>query len=282
MARLFGKPTNGMFAGGDFAEGNLSDAWHYHFSSSLTYLNTPGGGNMIHRGVQPDEQIWLTRDGVAKGEDDVVKRALEWINALSYAHAVALSKDTARSAIDSIRLTAKVRNPNKHTLVLSATVANANGQKVDSLILSPVSGDSLWAAFIRVPGANGSYSVEVRTQDVTAGSYRLLPSVVSFTVVLTNVEQIAGPLPNCYALEQNYPNPFNPATTINFQFPVRAHIFLKVYDLMGREVATLVNEVKQPGKYGARFDGSGLASGVYYYRFQAGTYVQTRKLVIVR
>jgi hypothetical protein len=83
-------------------------------------------------------------------------------------------------------------------------------------------------------------------------------------------------------LSPNYPNPFNPATKIQFTIVNRQLTIVNVYDLVGRVVATLVNEVKEPGTYTVQFDGSNLASGVYLYRIQAGSFVQTRKLLLLR
>ena len=87
-------------------------------------------------------------------------------------------------------------------------------------------------------------------------------------------------LPGEFSLEQNYPNPFNPSTNIGFAVPVGSFVSLKLYDLLGRAVATLVSEVLAPGSYEVTFDGVGLASGIYFYRLQAGPFVQTRKLVL--
>jgi hypothetical protein len=83
-------------------------------------------------------------------------------------------------------------------------------------------------------------------------------------------------------LLQNYPNPFNPSTNIRFQLPQSGLVELKVYDVLGREVATLVNEVRQPGTHDVMLDASKLASGIYFYRLQSGPFVQTRKLSIIR
>lgn len=85
-----------------------------------------------------------------------------------------------------------------------------------------------------------------------------------------------------FALGQNYPNPFNPSTLISYSIPSAGRVSLNVYDVLGKEVATLFEGVRQPGSYAARFDGTGLSSGVYLYRLQAGSMVQTRKLVILR
>jgi hypothetical protein len=83
-------------------------------------------------------------------------------------------------------------------------------------------------------------------------------------------------------MAQNYPNPFNPSTTIEFRIQSSQFVTLKVYDLLGREVAVLVDEQKAPGNYEITFDASRLASGVYMYRLTAGQYVESRKMVLIR
>jgi hypothetical protein len=88
--------------------------------------------------------------------------------------------------------------------------------------------------------------------------------------------------PDIFELYQNYPNPFNPTTTIRFQIPTSSFVTLKVFDLLGREVATLVDEVMTPGSYERTFNGERLASGVYLYQLKAGAFVQTKKLLLLR
>jgi hypothetical protein len=89
-------------------------------------------------------------------------------------------------------------------------------------------------------------------------------------------------LPKSPSLDQNYPNPFNPTTTIRFALPRRSHVTLSVFNTLGQQVATLVNAVEEPGEHSVRFDGGGLASGVYFYRLRAGDYVATKRFVLVR
>jgi hypothetical protein len=89
-------------------------------------------------------------------------------------------------------------------------------------------------------------------------------------------------IPETYALSQNYPNPFNPTATINYQLPNTGHIALKVYDVRGREVATLVDEVKQAGRYSVTFDGGKFASGVYLVRMESGSFRQVRKITLIK
>jgi len=85
-----------------------------------------------------------------------------------------------------------------------------------------------------------------------------------------------------FSLSQNYPNPFNPTTTIKYQIPESGLVTLKVYDILGNEVATLVNEEKPAGSYRAELNGSNLSSGIYYYRMRAGEFVGTKKMILLK
>jgi hypothetical protein len=98
---------------------------------------------------------------------------------------------------------------------------------------------------------------------------------------ITNVEEY-NILPSDYSLHQNYPNPFNPTTTINWQSPVSDWQTLKVYDILGTEVATLVDEYKPAGNYKIEFNASILSSGVYFYRLQVGDFAETNKMILLK
>ncbi len=98
----------------------------------------------------------------------------------------------------------------------------------------------------------------------------------------TAVAERGGIAPDRFELGQNFPNPFNPSTTIEFRIPTVAVVTLKVYDVLGREIAALVNERKAPGGYTVSFNTTDLASGVYLYRLTAGTYAETRKMLVVK
>lgn len=515
MARLFGKATNGAFVGGTSVNGSLTGGWAYGFQTSMIYSNTTDGGYLLHRGVQPDEEVWLTRDATANGQDAVVARALTWMNTLSYAHDVTVSMDTPAAGpavpgmvyaasdtlytldaltgaatrvgwlgpeqitglairhstgemygvvptptntrvfrvsgsvpvrqsgdplADSVRITATVANPGQHSLTVSAIVTDAQGLLVDSVLFSHAAGDTLWHASIATPGPLGRYNVSVRTEDITSGTFRRLPDVAWFshsslawvqqtiqvpdlraiafspgdtlfgattngrvyridlatghadlvgaapglvysglsfrprlgelwacvrtpldsiftlntttgtpafvgvtgfsaitsslafepggrllalidngygedylatldTVTAAGVivagpllvrnlrsiatmvdsvgtvpvsDQHAGALPFAFAVDQNFPNPFNPSTTIKYDLPRTSHVSLSVYDMLGREVATLLNEEKSAGTHTVQWDASGIASGVYFYRIKAGDFVQTKRMLLMR
>lgn len=98
----------------------------------------------------------------------------------------------------------------------------------------------------------------------------------------SEVEEAASELPRQFTLEQNYPNPFNPATEVRFNISEVSHVTLKVFDLLGREVATLVNEDLKAGLYKTKFDAGALASGMYFYRLTSGAFSETKKMLLLR
>jgi hypothetical protein len=100
--------------------------------------------------------------------------------------------------------------------------------------------------------------------------------------LLTSVEWTDEILPKQFELYQNYPNPFNPVTHITYDLPVDTRVQLKIYDVLGREVATLVDEFQKAGVHNKTFDASGLSSGVYVYRIVTENFVKERKMVLVK
>ena len=130
----------------------------------------------------------------------------------------------------------------------------------------------------------------VTDSNVSAGTwmYRIkevdLNGAVHYSETATTALLSIGtsPVVTAYALEQNYPNPFNPSTTIQYALPSAADVNLTVFNVLGQEAATLVNENKPAGTYSVQFDGSRLASGLYFYRLRAGQYVEMKKLVLLK
>jgi hypothetical protein len=99
--------------------------------------------------------------------------------------------------------------------------------------------------------------------------------------IITNVKQLSSQ-PKRFTLSQNYPNPFNPTTTISYDLPKESFVSLKVFDLLGREVASLVSEEMSAGNHSRQWNTSNVSSGIYFYRLQAGTFTETKKLVLLR
>ena len=152
----------------------------------------------------------------------------------------------------------------------------------DSGVYVSTNNGASWSGFnsglpnlkVNALGVNGT--------DVFPGSYDNSVLIRPVSQITTGVNESRSGTPTAFSLSQNYPNPFNPTTTINYQLPMSGQVTLKVFDMLGREIATLVNDNENAGSYSAKFDGSRLASGVYFYRLQAGSFSQTKKLMLVK
>lgn len=107
------------------------------------------------------------------------------------------------------------------------------------------------------------------------GVYRRLKSQITSVETETNI-------PHSFLLEQNFPNPFNPSTRIQYQVSSNSNVTLKVYDILGNEVASLVNEQKPKGIFEVEFEATQLTSGIYFYKLQAGFFVETKKMILIR
>lgn len=116
----------------------------------------------------------------------------------------------------------------------------------------------------------------------TDGSYDYYSTIAEVSFNPTGVNENGFPLPKEFALLQNYPNPFNPATAISYQLSSSSNVTLKIYDVLGGEITTLVSEKQNAGKYSVVFDGGKYSSGVYLYRITADNFVQTKKLLLLK
>jgi hypothetical protein len=136
-----------------------------------------------------------------------------------------------------------------------------------------VQGSALNAVQVTLPAfGSGVYTVS-RTQDSLT---------INFPVMSAPTTQNTNAKPKIFGLEQNYPNPFNPTTGIRYQVAGASDVRLEVFDMLGRKVATLVNERQSAGAYSVNFNATSLASGVYFYRLQAGSFVETKKMMLVK
>jgi hypothetical protein len=132
---------------------------------------------------------------------------------------------------------------------------------------------------------SGSYVTQFVAQPFTlsrAGITTLGPFAIGRFREVTGVIERDPAIPTEFNLSQNYPNPFNPSTSIQYSVPSTQYVSLKVYDMLGRELRTLVSDLKPPGSYTVEWDARGIASGVYFYRIEVGAFRETRKLILLR
>jgi len=128
---------------------------------------------------------------------------------------------------------------------------------------------------------NGTWTLSI--SDNATGDTGLLKAwclQLTYQTIIGGIQTIE--IPNYYSLAQNYPNPFNPSTQIKYSVPKPVNVSIKVFDVLGKEVATLVNETKQPGFYTADFNASNLASGIYFYRIDAGEFTSVKKMMLIK
>jgi hypothetical protein len=143
--------------------------------------------------------------------------------------------------------------------------------------------DSIWIApgnWIVQDIIPGQYIDNLTILGVPPFSIPGLQTKLTDEIVVTVPSE--DPIPNTFSLEQNYPNPFNPSTVISYQLPVSSEVTLKVFDVLGNEIETLIGEEKPAGSYEVEFDAKGLSSGIYFYKLQAGNVIQTKKMILLR
>lgn len=126
----------------------------------------------------------------------------------------------------------------------------------------------------------GDYQLSSLSQCAGSGKDGIDIGAYGIGCTEVSVDEESSKQPEKYSLSQNYPNPFNPSTVIKYSLPKTENVTLKVFDILGREVAVLVNEFKQAGTYSVEFNGSGLSSGVYIFQIKAGTYSATKKMIL--
>jgi len=404
-ARSFGMPTNGAFSGYDasVSDYSLAPGWSMFYANHTFFPVGQADNLLVHTAPEVDEEIWLEQDDVAKGEDTVVKRAIEWIQDLAYAHDITISKTYAKPGVDDIIVSARVENPNQHNITVYTFIKNESSitDSVslfdDGLHYDAEAKDGIWGNTWQTSESEDNYKIDIRTDDLNANDVRTLSQVKRFTTIgplkykgfevvtvddqtidpgethrfkfnlenqgesvtaksitarITALDTFAtvisplillnfgdinagqtmlcnnyrpvkfsshfqGPIdtvrfaleiasdgvfywrdstvqvvvglpeqtqniPLIYALKQNYPNPFNPSTTIEFTLPRPEYTTLKIYNILGAELGMLISERLPAGLHRIAFDGSRLASGVYYYQVTAGSFRDVKKMVLLR
>ena len=153
--------------------------------------------------------------------------------------------------------------------------------------MSNVNSQTDWQVVGFVPGFGTTTepkSYSFVDENLSSGKYQYRLKQIDFdgSFEYSNIVEVEVMITKDYSLSQNYPNPFNPATLISFSIPNDEFVSLRIYDVLGREFAQIINERRSAGTYQIEFNGAALNSGVYYYTLTAGSYTETKKMMIIK
>ncbi|MBP6672326.1 MAG: T9SS type A sorting domain-containing protein [Bacteroidetes bacterium] len=168
---------------------------------------------------------------------------------------------------------------------VSGFMSQASSDHASNLKLETSNPDWIRISFVEGAGnSNISHEYSYLDRSVPAGTYAYRLKQIDRDGKFSYSQEVEAVIsaPTIFALEQNYPNPFNPLTVIGYQIPMNGFVTLKVYDALGREVTTLVNEVMEAGSYSSRFDGSSFSSGVYFYTLRAGSFSASKRFSLIK
>jgi hypothetical protein len=171
--------------------------------------------------------------------------------------------------------------PYVYALAISGTNLFAAGINGSGVFCSTNNGTS-WAPVNIGLTDTSVYALAISGTDLFAGTEGSGVWRRPLSEMITSVEHYSSGIPKEFTLAQNYPNPFNPSTSISFSLPTKSFVSLKVFDLIGREVATLVSEEMSAGNYTRQWNAVNMSSGIYFYRLHAGAYRETKKLVLLK
>ncbi|MCU0344865.1 MAG: T9SS type A sorting domain-containing protein [Ignavibacterium sp.] len=389
-ARMFGRSPAAIFSGMWFLVQPASPGYHMQ-CTDVTFVDHYNPGSPIWGQEYPlYEEVWLTPEGVANGQDGVVARALEWMNNLVYAHNITTNQ-SYYSPGSTVNILSTVENPNSHQISVRGFIETLEGSYRDSVELfkqtTAIVGE-LWSGNIILPDSEKIYKVSVTAFDNTEGSkfethdafrittagpltidsikvyqssstlftlrpyiknngnsltireakirlycddpwvwtigsgYAPLPDITPGSTegsstgiiirtidslytgyfnlrseiviegyeywsedsiqVIVGIENKISEIPTEYLLSQSYPNPFNSSCAIKYSIPKLSQVSLKIFNTLGEEIETLVNEEKPVGTYELNWNAANLPSGVYFYQLKAGDFISTKKMILLK
>jgi hypothetical protein len=190
--------------------------------------------------------------------------------------------------VELTSFTAIIYGENIHLNWTTATEVNNLGFEIERRFVSKnLQGDWSSIGFVEGNGTTTEIQNYQFTDDISSNSanslaYRLKQIDFDGSFEYSDEVMVDNPAPIDYALQQNYPNPFNPTTTISYSSPLKSQVSLVVYNTLGESITQLINEEKEAGKYSVEFNASGLPSGIYFYKLQAGSFVENKKMVLIK
>ncbi|MBK7500429.1 MAG: T9SS type A sorting domain-containing protein [Ignavibacteriales bacterium] len=290
----FYSPSNSQIPGESVAplavtaDGRL---WFANFGSTTTSTYGLCWFDGTNFGIIPQQQIGgLPHAQIYDLEVKPIQNGYElWISCASRGIAV-LTVTGSVVPVELVSFTASTNGNNVNLNWSTATETNNSGFSIErKQVFSQQStvGNEEWIGLAFVSG-NGTTSetngYSYSDNNLTSGKYLYRLKQIDFdgTFEYSNEVEAIINIPDKFELSQNYPNPFNPSTKIKYQITTSNPVSIKIYDVLGNEVATLVNEVQPSGNYEVTFDASLLSSGTYFYKLQAGSLVETKKMLLLK
>jgi len=249
-------------------------------SSFIKVVRIGDGGNPYLQEIVPDSPVGVDPIDLLREQFDQWKVSL-FSTVDPFLSAVTIDSDSLPADGTSQAVITIIPKNNSDTLLASGLeillLNTGEGKLSDITDL----GDGTYIAVITSPNSIGTDTVSATVISGT-DTVTLFQKIFVVYITPTSVQSFDSPNPEIFYLFQNYPQPFNPATTIKYQIPELSFVTIKVFDLLGNEIETLVNEKRQPGIYEVNFNADGLASGVYIYKLIAGNFTSSKKLIILK
>ena len=273
--------------------GTFTQGMSFTYSGDNNYIDhiTPTTGSTAYTIFQNSSPSYMCAVAYNGGSYNTIGSSFEFggIPAASGVRTSYLNKiltmfNVVNTPVELTSLTANTDNNNVRITWETATETNNNGFDIER------SADNKTFVKIGFVKGNGTsterhqYSfVDNSVMNSSKFYYRLKQVDLDGTSEYSDVVEVDySNIPKQFSLSQNYPNPFNPSTTIQFAVPKECNVTLKVYDVLGKEVTTLINDKMKPGYYRYQFNASNLASGIYFYRIEAGTFNAVKKLMLLK
>ena len=203
-------------------------------------------------------------------------------------HQVSVIEYNNPYSIIPVELTSFTAQVNKQDVKLEWTTATeTNNRGFELQRLEDVYTPSQWETLVFVKGkgtTTESQQYEFTDQDLSAGKYNYRLKQIDFNGTINYSEEVNVDIQSVlnYGLNQNYPNPFNPVTTIRYSIPVKSFVYLEILNALGERIGTLINREKQAGNYTVQFNAENLPSGIYFYRLSADSFVETKKMILLK
>jgi len=264
-------PQSPVLAGS--IEQNIDDVWGLEIQDSLLFAASEDSGVKVFSIVSPTSPVELAELSINASAVGVKVKG----NTAFIAHPSNLYSFNISDLSNSWQ-TGFLSGAGGNSIYIEGNYAYLNNYKQLRVVDISNPEQMYIAGYYPLPSTGTGIYVKDQTAYVTCqGSGLYLIKFDNSTAVEDNNATVKD-----YSLQQNYPNPFNPTTTISYTVPAPSFISLKVYDILGKEVAVLVNEGKTAGTYNVKFDAKNMASGIYFYRLQAGSFLITKKLTLIK